>query len=45
MSNAPLRIALIDPSLFTIPYDAKLAAALADLGHVVTVYGEAREFG
>jgi glycosyltransferase involved in cell wall biosynthesis len=37
-----LRIALVDPSLFTIPYDAKLAGALGDLGHEVTVYGEAR---
>ncbi len=39
---APLKIALVDPSLFTIPYDAKLAGALRDLGHDVTVYGEAR---
>jgi glycosyltransferase involved in cell wall biosynthesis len=37
-----LKIALVDPSLFTIPYDAKLASALRDLGHDVTVYGEAR---
>ena len=42
---APLKIALIDPSLFTIPYDAKLADALGGLGHAVTVYGEARAPG
>jgi glycosyltransferase involved in cell wall biosynthesis len=40
-----LKIALIDPSLFTIPYDAKLADALGELGHYVTVYGEARRPG
>jgi glycosyltransferase involved in cell wall biosynthesis len=37
-----LRIALIDPSLFTVPYDAKLADALQRSGHEVTIYGEAR---
>jgi hypothetical protein len=42
MSAEPLQVALVDPSLFTIPYDAKLAGALRDLGHSVTVYGEAR---
>jgi len=45
MSAELLRVALIDPSLFTIPYDAKLADALRDLGHQVTVYGEARKPG
>jgi glycosyltransferase involved in cell wall biosynthesis len=45
MSAELLRVALIDPSLFTIPYDAKLADALSDLGHRVTVYGEARKPG
>jgi glycosyltransferase involved in cell wall biosynthesis len=40
-----LKIALVDPSLFTVPYDAKLAGALGDLGHYVTVYGEARRNG
>jgi glycosyltransferase involved in cell wall biosynthesis len=40
-----LRIALVDPSFFTVPYDAKLAGALGDLGHCVTVYGEARRPG
>jgi len=37
-----LKIALVDPSLFTVPYDAKLADALRSLGHEVSVYGEAR---
>src|ERR1700680_1490249 len=40
-----LKIALIDPSLFTVPYDAKLAGSLGELGHYVTVYGEARRPG
>ncbi len=42
MSAELLQVALVDPSLFTVPYDAKLADALRDLGHRVTVYGEAR---
>jgi len=37
-----VKIALVDPSLFTVPYDAKLSGALRGLGHDVTVYGEAR---
>ena len=37
----PLKLALIDPSLFTLPYDAKLATALAEVGHAVTFYGKA----
>src|SRR5882672_8361310 len=45
MSSGGLKIALVDPSLFTIPYDAKLADALRGLRHEVTVYGEAREPG
>src|SRR5260221_12346113 len=45
MSSGSLEIALVDPSLFTIPYDAKLADALRGLRHEVTVYGEAREPG
>jgi glycosyltransferase involved in cell wall biosynthesis len=45
MTSGSLKIALIDPSLFTIPYDAKLADALRGLSHDVTVYGEAREPG
>lgn len=37
-----LKVALVDPSLFTVPYDAKLVNALRGLGHQVIVYGEAR---
>jgi len=37
----PLDVALIDPSLFTLPYDAKLAAALEGVGHSLTFYGKA----
>jgi glycosyltransferase involved in cell wall biosynthesis len=36
-----LKVALVDPSLFTLPYDAKLASALRGLGHDVVFYGEA----
>lgn len=35
----PLRIALVDPSLFTLPYDRALAQGLRDAGHQVTLYG------
>lgn len=41
----PLKIAIIDPSLFTLPYDAKLAAALSAAGHSVTFYGKALATG
>src|SRR5262245_19363865 len=34
-----LRVALIDPSLFTLPYDAALAEGLRALGHEVSIYG------
>ena len=34
-----MRIALIDPSLFTLPYDSALAAGLTQGGHDVTLYG------
>ena len=34
-----MRIALIDPSLFTLPYDRALAGGLQALGHKVTLYG------
>jgi len=34
-----MRIALIDPSLFTLPYDAALAAGLRGAGHEVVLYG------
>jgi glycosyltransferase involved in cell wall biosynthesis len=35
----PLRIALIDPSLFTLPYDQALAHGLQQAGHRVTLFG------
>jgi glycosyltransferase involved in cell wall biosynthesis len=35
-----MRIALIDPSLFTWPYDAALALALQDAGHEVAIFGK-----
>jgi glycosyltransferase involved in cell wall biosynthesis len=35
----PLRIALVDPSLFTLPYDRNLARGLGALGHEVTLHG------
>lgn len=34
-----MRVALIDPSLFTLPYDCALADSLTRLGHDVTLYG------
>ncbi len=37
----PLRVALIDPSLFTLPYDAALAAGLQAEGHQVVLHGRA----
>lgn len=36
-----MRVALIDPSLFTLPYDAALAAGLRAAGHDVVLYGRA----
>lgn len=36
-----MRIALIDPSLFTLPYDAALAAGLQAEGHQVVLHGRA----
>jgi glycosyltransferase involved in cell wall biosynthesis len=45
MNANHLKVALVDPSLFTVPYDAKLANALRSLGHEVVVYGEARSPG
>jgi glycosyltransferase involved in cell wall biosynthesis len=35
-----LRIAMIDPSLFTWPYDAALALALQQAGHEVAIFGK-----
>jgi glycosyltransferase involved in cell wall biosynthesis len=40
-SRTHLKVALVDPSLFTVPYDVKLADALRGLGHDVIFYGEA----
>src|SRR4051812_33350286 len=34
-----MRVALIDPSLFTLPYDAALAAGLRADGHEPILYG------
>ncbi len=34
-----MRVALIDPSLFTLPYDTALADGLRAAGHEVTFYG------
>ena len=34
-----MRVALIDPSLFTLPYDEALADGLAGAGHEVRLYG------
>jgi glycosyltransferase involved in cell wall biosynthesis len=35
-----LKVALIDPSLFTLPYDVKLVEALRGIGHAVSFYGK-----
>ncbi len=34
-----MRVAMIDPSLFTLPYDGALATALIQEGHEVTLFG------
>ncbi len=34
-----MRVAMIDPSLFTLPYDGALAGGLAEAGHEVTLFG------
>jgi len=34
-----MRVAMIDPSLFTLPYDRMLASGLRSIGHEVTLYG------
>lgn len=36
-----MKIALVDPSLFTWPYDRALAGAMHDHGHDVRIYGKA----
>jgi len=35
-----MRIAMIDPSLFTWPYDAALALAMQEAGHEVAIFGK-----
>lgn len=35
-----MRVALIDPSLFTWPYDSALALALVEAGHTVRIFGK-----
>jgi len=45
-ASAPTRlpafkVALIDPSLFTLPYDVKLVVGLREIGHSVRFYGKA----
>lgn len=37
--DGALRVALVDPSLFTLPYDRMLAGGLAAAGHEVTLIG------
>ncbi len=34
------KVALIDPSLFTLPYDLKLVEGLREIGHSVSFYGK-----
>ncbi len=34
-----MRVAMIDPSLFTLPYDRMLAIGLRSIGHEATLYG------
>lgn len=41
MGVGGLRVALVDPSLFTLPYDAALARALGAAGHQVTLHSRA----
>jgi glycosyltransferase involved in cell wall biosynthesis len=36
-----MRVAMIDPSLFTLPYDEKLAEALQRRGHQIDFFGKA----
>jgi len=38
-----MRIAMIDPSLFTLPYDRALAVGLGQTGHQVTLHGRRAE--
>jgi glycosyltransferase involved in cell wall biosynthesis len=45
MPDRGLRVALVDPSLFTLPYDLALAAGLRANGHEVTLHGRAAREG
>jgi glycosyltransferase involved in cell wall biosynthesis len=40
-----MRVALIDPSLFSLPYDRALAAGLGRVGHSVALHGRALRSG
>ena len=40
-ARGALRVALVDPSLFTLPYDRMLAGGLVDAGHDVALIGRA----
>jgi glycosyltransferase involved in cell wall biosynthesis len=45
MPEPALRVALVDPSLFTLPYDLALAEGLRANGHHVTLYGRRARAG
>lgn len=36
-----MKVALVDPSIFTWPYDRELAGALCDAGHEAVIFGKA----
>ncbi len=38
-----MRISIVDPSLFTLPYDRKLVEGLLELGHSTTLHGRKLE--
>ena len=40
-----MQVALVDPSLFTLPYDTALAAGLAEAGHEVVLHGRTLRAG
>lgn len=40
-----MKIALVDPSLFTLPYDQELVGGLQDAGHQVWLYGKSPSGG
>jgi glycosyltransferase involved in cell wall biosynthesis len=45
LGNSPLRVALVDPSGYSRPYDHELARALAGRGHRVTLWTSAFAHG